>query len=241
MWQSFTQDSRYALRRLAHQPGFSLAVVLILAGGIGATSAVFSIVNAVLLRPLPFSDAGRIVVLHETARNFWGSVSAPNYQDWKTQNRTFSSMAVYRAGGLNLTGDFSPQRVDSAEVSSGFFESLGIEAMRGRLFAASEYQSGGPNVAVISSGLWQRVFGGDPSLLGRVIHLSGEQYTVVGIVADDLAFPADARVWTPTHLDTAFDRNRDTHFYSAVARLKPGASLLPANAGPTRGPRDPLR
>jgi putative ABC transport system permease protein len=230
MWQSFTQDLRHALRRLAHQPGFSLAVVLILAAGIGATSAVFSIVDGVLLRPLPFPAADRLVVLNETTRGFWGSLSAPNFLDWKDQNRTFASMAVYRSGGLNLTGKFAPQRVEFAEVSSGFFECLGVHAMRGRLFTSGEYLPGGPNVAVISSGLWNSVFGAAPGMLGRSIELGGTPYTVVGILAEELAYPTGIRVWLPNHLDTAFARNRDTHFFSAIGRLKPEASLEEARA-----------
>ena len=230
MMQSFRQDLRYALRRLAQQPGFSLAVVLILAAGIGATSAVFSIVNGVLLRPLPFPAANRIVVLHETTRGFAGSLSAPNLLDWKAQNSTFVNMAAYRAGGLNLTGNFAPQRLESAEVSSGFFECLGVETIRGRLFTSSEYLPGGPKVAVISSGLWNSVFGADPGLIGRSIELGGTPFTVVGILAEELAYPSGTRVWLPNPLDTAFARNRDTHFYSAVGRLKPEASLEEARA-----------
>jgi putative ABC transport system permease protein len=230
MWPSFSQDLRYALRRLAQQPGFSLAVAVILAAGIGATSAVFSIVYGVLLRPLPFPAADRLVVLNETARHFWGSVSAPNFLDWRDQNRTFASMAVYRSGGLNLTGKFSPQRVEFAEVSSGFFESLDVDASRGRLFTSGEYLPGGPNVAVISSGLWNSVFGADPGLLGRSIELGGVPYTVVGVLAEELAYPTGIRMWLPNHLDTEFARNRDTHFFSAVGRLKPEASLEEARA-----------
>ena len=230
MWQSLSQDARYALRRLAQQPGFSLAVMLILAAGIGATCAVFSIVNGVLLRPLPFPAAGRIVVLHETARGFWGSVSAPNLLDWREQSRTFASMAVYRSGGLNLTGRFAPQRLESAEISSGFFESLGTEAMRGRLFSSNEYLPGGPNVAVISSGLWNSVFGADAGLIGQNIELSGTPYIVVGIVAEEFAYPAGTRVWIPNHLDNAFARNRETHFFAAFGRLKPETSLEEARA-----------
>src|SRR5271170_6204222 len=224
------QDLRYAVRGLAKRPGFALAAGMMLALGIGATSAMFSIVNGVLLRPLPFSAADRIVMLHETARGYWGSVSTPNLLDWKEQNRTFASMAVYRTGGLNLTGRFAPQHVESAEVSSGFFESLGVEALQGRLFTSDEYRPGGANVAVISSGLWNSVFGADSGVVGRSIELGGRPYTVVGVLAEEYAIPTGTRVWMPNHLDTAFARNRDTHFFSAIGRLKPDTTLEEARA-----------
>ena len=230
MWQALGQDLRYAARRLAHNPGFTAAAVLMLALGIGANTAIFSIVNGVLLRPLPFADSDRIVVLHETFRNGWGSVSAPNYLDWKKQNRALDSMAVYRTGGLNLTGRLTPQRLDSAEVSEGFFEVFGVHPVIGRLFRENEWKPGGPDVAVISDSVWRTAFGGDPGIVGRTIQLSGTSYEVVGIVAEELSYPADTRVWLPDRLATPFARNRDTHFYSAVARLKPGVTLEQARA-----------
>ncbi len=153
MWQALGQDLRYAARRLARNPGFTLLIVLILALGIGANTAIFSIVKGVLLRPLPFADSDRIVVLHETFHKGWGSVSAPNYLNWKEQSRALESMAAYRAGGLNLTGHLTPQRLDSAEVSEGFFEVLGVHPMIGRLFRENEWRPGGPDVAGLAGTL----------------------------------------------------------------------------------------
>ncbi|HXZ19793.1 MAG TPA: ABC transporter permease [Candidatus Acidoferrales bacterium] len=230
MWQAMGQDLRYALRRLAKNPGFTCLVVMILALGIGANTAIFSIVNAVLLRPLPYPGAERIVVLHETSRGGWGSVSVPDYQDWKAQSNSFESMAVYRVGGLNLTGKFAPQRVESAEVSEGFFEAFGMQPVAGRLFTKQEWKPGGPDVAVIAEGTWRGVFGGDPGLIGNSIEMSGVLYTVVGVVPEATAYPSTTRVWLPNQLDSPFARNRDTHFLSCVGRLKAGVNVEQARA-----------
>ena len=230
MWQAMGQDLRYALRRLAKNPGFTCLVVMILALGIGANTAIFSIVNAVLLRPLPYPGAERIVVLHETSRGGWGSVSVPDYLDWKAQSNSFESMAVYRVGGLNLTGKFAPQRVESAEVSEGFFEAFGMQPVAGRLFTKQEWKPGGPDVAVIAEGTWRGVFGGDPGLIGNSIEMSGVLYTVVGVVPEATAYPSTTRVWLPNQLDSPFARNRDTHFLSCVGRLKAGVNVEKARA-----------
>ncbi len=230
MWQAMAQDLRYAARTLLKNPGFSLVAVLMLALGIGANTAIFSIVNAVLLRPLPYPNPDRIVVLHETSRGGWGSVSAPNYLDWKAQSSSFDSMAVYRVGGLNLTGKFAPQRVESAEVSEGFFEAFGMQPVAGRLFTDQEWKPGGPDVAVIAEGTWRGVFGGDPGLIGKPVELSGVLYTVVGVVPESDAYPSTARVWLPNHLDSPFARNRDTHFLGCVGRLKAGVGVEQARA-----------
>jgi putative ABC transport system permease protein len=230
MRQGLAQDLRYAARRLAHNPGFSLLVVVILALGIGANTAMFSIVNAVLLRPLPYPDPEKIVVLHETFRNGWGSVSAPDYLDWKAQSNSFASMAVYRTGGLNLTGKFVPQRVESAEVSEGFFETFEMQPVAGRLFTEQEWKPGGPKVAVIAEGVWRGEFGGDPGLIGKPVELSGTLYTVVGVVRESSAYPGRARVWVPDPLDSPFARNRDTHLFGCAGRLKPGVTVEQSRA-----------
>jgi putative ABC transport system permease protein len=230
MGQAFVQDLRYALRRLSRSPGFTAVAALMLALGIGANTAIFSIVNAVLLRPLPYPNADRIMALHETLREGWGSVSAPNFLDWRAHSSSFESMAVYREGGMNFTGKFAPQRVISAEVSSGFFETFEVQPVAGRLFTEGEWKPSGPNVAVIGEGLWRSVFGGDPGLVGGTIEMSGTPYTVVGIAPAETTYPSDARVWLPNHLDSPFARNRDTHFFSSVGRLKRGVTLEEARA-----------
>ena len=230
MWQGLGQDLRYAARRLAHNPGFTLLVVVILALGIGANSAMFSVVDAVLLRPLPYRDSSRIMVLHETSRGGWGSVSAPDYLDWKAQSNSFESMAIYRVGGLNLTGKFAPQRVQSADVSTGFFDTFDMRPVAGRLFTDEEWKPGAANVAVIAEGMWRGVFGADPGLIGKSIELSGTLHTVVGVVSETTAYPRDARVWLPNRLDSPFARNRDTHFFGCVGRLKADVTVEQARA-----------
>ncbi len=230
MWQALGQDLRYAARRLAHNPGFTAATVLMLALGMGANTAIFSIVNGVLLSPLPFADSDRIIALNETFHEGWGSVSAPNFLDWKSQNRTLDNMAVLRFAGLNLTGRLTPQRLDSADVSEGFFEVFGMRPVIGRLFRENEWKPGGPDVAVISDSVWRTTFAGDPGIVGRTIELSGTSYEVVGVVAEELSYPPETRVWLPDRLATPFARNRDTHFYAAYARMKPGVTPKQARA-----------
>src|ERR1035438_10115161 len=169
MWQ----DLRYGLRGLRKNPGFSLVAVLTLALGIGANTALFSIVNAVLLNPLPFPQSSELIALHESKPNFnQGSISFPNFVDWQKNNRTFASMAIYRNYSFTVTGAGEPQQVPGAFLSSSFFTQLGVRALIGRTFLPGEDHIGAAPVALISEDLWKTTFGGAPDILTRTITLN---------------------------------------------------------------------
>src|SRR6516162_770751 len=227
------QDLRYAFRQLAKSPGFAIVAILTLTLGIGANTAIFSVVNAVLLNPLPYPQPDRIVVLfHDKPAFRTGSISYPNFDDWRRENQTFSSMAAYRQmSGVTLSGKGEPQVVTGQMISNGFFEILGITPVLGRTFTADEDRLGANPTVMISEGLWKRKFASDPSVLGKTIILDGQGRTVIGIV------PASFRLkmWNFEHAD-AYEpigeysqpefRNRNASWGTdALARLKPGVSM----------------
>jgi predicted permease len=184
--EEFLQDLRYAARMLRKNPGFALIAVLTLALGIGANTALFSVVNGVLLNPLPYTNPERLVTLHASKPNFeTGSISFLNFRDWRDNNRTFSSMAVLRSYGFSLTGRGPAEQVQAKLVSSDFFSLLGVQPVIGRTFAAGEDEFGAPPIVMISAGLWTRKFGSSPEALGKSLTLNGKDYTIVGV------FPAN--------------------------------------------------
>jgi predicted permease len=224
--RNLLQDLRYAIRMLAKNPGFTLIAVLTLALGIGANTAIFSVVNTVLLRPLPYPHPEQIVYLQETfGPEGTGSVSAPNYLDWREQSHSFSALAVFETQGANLLGTDQPVHLKTARVSSGFFESLGATPEHGRLFSPDEFKSGSHAVALISDRLWRVQLGSDPGLVGKLLHLSGEDITIVGILPPTVTFPGHTDIWLPHHLDDAFSTNRGSHFLGAIGRLQAGTTL----------------
>ena len=177
-------DLRYAIRQLAKSPGFAVIAILTLSLGIGANTAIFSVVNAVLLNPLPYPQPDRIVALFHDKANFrTGSISYPNFEDWRRENQSFSSMAAYREmGGVTLSGDGEPEVVIGQMVSAGFFEILGVKPVLGRTFSSDEDRLGANPTVMISEGLWKRKFGSDPQLLGKTVILEGQGRTVIGII-----------------------------------------------------------
>ncbi|MBV9073585.1 MAG: ABC transporter permease [Acidobacteria bacterium] len=182
-WEVFTQDVRYGLRVLAKSPGFSLVAILTLALGIGANTAVFSVVNGVLLNPLAFPHPDRLVVMFTEMPSFKNaSISYPNFEDWRRMNRTFSTMAAYRESGFDLTGHGEPERVTGEMVSAGFFEVLGVNPILGRTFSADEDRLGANPTAMISEGLWKRKYGSDPNIIGQRMDLNGTGRTIIGVV-----------------------------------------------------------
>ena len=203
MIESLVQDCRYGARVLRKSPGFTFASVLILGLGIGANSAIFSVVNAVVLRPLPFANADRIMrVWHKPPREqFSGStifaVSPANYLDWRAQNHVFERIAIYGYRQVNLTGQGEPDALTAMAVSPDFFAVLGIPATAGRVLGPGDDEPGRANVVVLNETAWKSRFGGDPSIVGRSVALNGEQHTVVGVVPERLAFPQVAQVWVP--------------------------------------------
>jgi len=227
--EDFFRDIRYGLRVLAKSPGFSAAAVLTLALGIGANIAIFSVVNAVLVRPLPYRDAGRLVMLWSTEpKTGWrGQASPLDFVTWRHESRSFESLAAFMPDSHILTGRGEPVELSGGQISAGFFETLGIAPQLGRTFAPAEYRPGGERVALIAHGLWQERFGSDPSIIGRSIRLSDEIFTVVGVMPDALQFPIDGlKFWLPLELNEA--QPDDRHFWFVVARLKDGKGVAEA-------------
>ena len=224
-------DVRYALRILLRSPGFTLIAILALALGIGANTAIFSAVDAILLRPLPYPDADRLVMVWEDASHvsFPRNTPAPaNYFDWKKQNTVFVDMAALRGRSANLTGDGAPELVQGRTVTPNFFSVLGVQPVLGHAFTAEDDKAGA-KVVVLSYGLWQRRYGGDRSIIGRAIQMNGEPYTVVGVTPQSFNFPdrLTSFFW-PATLDSAATV-RGSHYLNVVARLKPGVSLQSAS------------
>jgi putative ABC transport system permease protein len=228
------QDVRYALRQLRKSPGFTSAAVLMLALGIGANTAIFSMVNAVLLRPLPYKEADRLVMVWEqNPHRGWleNIVSAANFLDWKKQNDVFTAMAAFESNFFNLSGGNKPEEIAGERVTTNLFSVLGVRPLRGRPFLPEE-EKRGASAVIVSYGLWQQNFGGDPELVGKPISLNGQAYTVVGILpatfADDYSasFAQHSRVWI-SGLDLQ-PEGRELHDYHAIARLKPGVTQAQA-------------
>ncbi len=227
---TFWQDVRYGLRILAKNPGFTAVAVLTLALGIGVNAAIFSLVDAAVLRPLPFPAPKQLLRVWEKPPKWaLNSVAPLNYLDWQDQSRSFQSMAAFVNGHATLTGSDVPERIPSAQVSASFSELLGVTPEIGRGFAASEGRPGQDSVALISHGLWLRRFAGDRSVLGAVVVLDGKSYTIIGVLPRNMQLFGEADVWTPLAL-TRETARRDTHFLNVVARLKPGVSMDSADA-----------
>jgi putative ABC transport system permease protein len=229
-------DLRYAVRSLRQHPGFTAVVLATLALGIGANAAIFSVVNAVLLRPLPYEGADRIVVL-------WGDLhrpgvneipaSAGEYVDYRDRSHAFDHIAVYDTAGFNLTGGEAPERVDGAIVTASLFPLLGASAQIGRTFLAAEEQPGRNDVALIGHALWTRRFGANPAIVGQVVSIDGRPTEVVGVMPPRFQFPDPAiEIWKPLLLDAdaVSSDNRGSHGYTALARLRPGVTLSQAQA-----------
>src|SRR6476660_6749868 len=184
--ETLLQDLRYGFRTLLKSPGFTLIAVAALALGVGANSAMFSIVNAVLLRPMPYPQPERLLRIYTSTKNFrQSSVSYPNFLDWRQRSRAFDAMAAYRTDNFNLTGQANPERLRGEMVSASLFDVLGVRPLIGRTFTDSDDRRGAAPVAVLTSGLWKSRFGGSPGVLGSSITLNGALYTVIGVVPDD--------------------------------------------------------
>ncbi len=231
--ENLFQDARYGLRTLVKNPGFTAVAILTLALGIGATTAVFSVVDAALIRSLPYKNPGRLVMVWETYRQFpkvWASV--PNFVDWQRENDVFEAIGAYRvARGFTLTGRGEPKRVQATFVSASLFSLLGVKARTGRAFIPAEDEPGSQPVLVLSHALWQRVFGSDGSIVGRSVTLDDMNYTVVGVMPGDFRFPDWADLWMPLgQMGTVELTSRVYHPLDVVARLKPRVTLAKARA-----------
>lgn len=233
---NLVQDLRYASRLLRKNPGFAVAAVIVLALGIGANTAIFSIVNAVLLRPLPYKDADRLVQIWHVppAKSFPGltrfSVSAANYIDWEKENQVFEQMAIYTFAHFDLTSGDQPQNIEGAAVSPDFFSVLRSQPIWGRVFLPEENQPGRGHVAVLSYALWKERFGGNPAIVGQNMAIDGQSYTVVGIMGPEFRKPDWAKIWTPLAWTDKERAVRGEHHYLVIARLQPTVRVEQAQA-----------
>jgi predicted permease len=229
---TFWHDIRYGLRTLGRSPGFLAVAVLTLALGIGANTAIFSVVDAVLLRSLPFRAPDQLVALFETESapgNY--PLTGADYLDWRAQNQTFEDMATYSyQESFNASGAGEPERAVVVETQSNFFSMLGVEPTIGRAFLNGEDQAGRNHVAVLSYGFWQRHFGGDKSALGKSVLLNGEHYEVVGVMPSWYLIPAAADMWTPIDASLKGLGGRGSHHLRALGRIKAGISVEQARA-----------
>lgn len=238
------QDLKYALRIILKNPFLAAVAVLTLALGIGANTAIFSVLNAVVLRPLPYADPERLVMIWETVPgNDKRSVAPGNYNDWRSQNGTFSDMAATFYGNFNLTGEGEPERINGATVTSNLTSVLGVSAQLGRTFQPTDDESQDAPIVMISNDLWQRRFGADRSVVGKTITVDQASYTIVGVMPLGFKYPALSDIWVlgrdrnavSMSLISQFPKNdwsreRDAHFIGVVGRLKSGVTLAQAQA-----------
>jgi putative ABC transport system permease protein len=230
--ENLWKDIRFGLRTLVRSPATTLVALLTLALGIGANSAIFSVVDGVLLKPLPYPQPDELVIVSESAPKLGFprfSVAPPNFADWKKQSRSFDHLVAYRRSRLNLTGSDQPEVLQGAAVSPDFFSMLGVTLAAGRGFGEEEGKPGQDRVAVLSYDLWQRRFGGDKAILGRSVVLNGEGYLVVGVAPSGFDLPRKNELWVPLALDFAAE-SRGGHYLGTMGRLKDGVSLEKAGA-----------
>jgi len=224
--EAWAADVKYALRALAKNPGFTAVAVLTMALGIGASTAVFSVVNAVLLRPLPFREPGRIMMIWENWQNHGGMermvVSHPDFTDWKAASRSFEHMAIIGGGGARWWVGDEPVLLPGASVSGDFFPALGAQPILGRGFLPDEERASTPQVTVLSYGLWQRL-GGDRRIVGRAVRFDRDTFTVVGVMPRGFDFPDNSELWFPFTAEQ--DRHRGNHSYRVIGRLKAGVTV----------------
>ncbi|MGH9765846.1 MAG: ABC transporter permease, partial [Blastocatellia bacterium] len=232
------QDLRYGFRTLMRKPGFTIVAIIALALGIGANTAIFSVVNSILLRPLAYHDPERLVVInHDYPKiSLKASVSAIGYTHYRDNAKSFESVAAQTGGSFNLTGGADPERLNGSQVTHNFFSALGAKAALGRLFLPEEDQPGKNKVAVLSHGFWQRRFGGDPGIVNKNIMLNDESYIVVGVMPPSFQFGREigqvVDLWTPiAFTPEQLSYNRLTNeFLFVIARLKPGVVIQQAQA-----------
>jgi predicted permease len=241
---ALTHNARYALRVFAKNPGFTTTAVLCLTLGIGATTAIFSVVNAVVLRPLPYAHSDRLIRLFTEfptfpnggLRHFW--VSPPEYVEVKRDTASFEDLEAWANSGVNLAGAAEPVRATASFVTGGMLGMLGVRPKLGRLFTPDDDKPNAPMTAVLSYALWQRGYGGDPQIIGRDIRLGGNACTVVGVMPAGFEFPpgevSPAELWAPLQIDPAKPGGRGNHFLSILGRLKPSVTMAQAQSEMTR-------
>jgi putative ABC transport system permease protein len=228
---SVLSDLRYGLRMLLRNRGVTVAAILALALGIGANTAIFSVVNAVLLRPLPFKDPDRVMIVWENYRGRIAGVTAPDFVEWRDQNTVFQDLAATASMNFNLTGKDEPLRVPGARASWNYFRALGVEPEIGRTFTEEEDRPGSEHVALLSDGLWRERFGADPNIIGQSVTLESEKYTVVGVMPASLRISGSSpQLWTPLAITAENLKSTGNHRYRVTARLKPSITREQAEA-----------
>jgi putative ABC transport system permease protein len=238
--QTLLHDLGYGLRILIRNPGFAIAAVICLALGIGATTAIFSVVNAVLLRPLPYVQPQRLVKVYSEFGNFPGGglrrfwVSPPEYFDLKRETRSWESLDGWVNGGANLTGQSEPVRATTSFMTGGLLQSLRVAPILGRTITPEDDDPKSNAVVNISYGLWQRVFGGRRDIVGKEVQLNGQKAAIIGVMPKGFAFPPGEidppEVWTALQLDPAKPGGRGSHYLYLLGRLKPNVSAQQAQA-----------
>lgn len=233
--ETLLRDIRYGIRSMLKRPGFTVIALIALALGIGANTAIFSLVNAVLLQPLPFADPDRLVWVFGNIRNGGNraSVSPLDFLDYRKQNTTFEEFAAQFSSprALNLTGNGEPERLTAAAVTGNYFQTLGARAALGRTFQLENENPGQELVAVLSYGLWQKRFAGDPNIVSKTVMLDGKKVEVIGVMPQDFNFPRATEVWMPINFDNSDDlKQRKAHFMRPIGKLKPGVTLAQAQA-----------
>ena len=226
--ETLWQDLRYGFRVLTRKPGFTLVAIITLALGIGANTAIFSVVNKLLLDRLPYKDPERIITLWEQLPDAGAAkekVAPANFLDWRERNQVFDHMAAVFPYGFDYTGGAEPESIRGWLVSEGFFEIFGVRALYGRTFDPEEFKQGNSRVVVIGYGLWQRQFGSDANIVGQTLQLDDEPYTVVGVLPPEFRFLDEKQMWAPKIFDDRDRRLRSGGYIDVVARLKPGVTL----------------
>src|SRR3954464_6947643 len=226
--EDVTRDVRHAARGLWRSPGFSLAVILTLALGIGGNTAVFSVVDQLLLRPLPYPDGDQLVMVEESSRGRAADVSPANWLDWQRDSRAFRAFAAWQPWFFTLTGAGEPMRANAQLVSAEFFPALGVAPLLGRTISAADDRPNGPQVAVLSYRFWQQQLGGDPRAIGRTVQLNSSPYEIVGVMPAGFRFlQQDVDLWTAFQLDRshAWREGSDGRFIHVVGRLADGTSI----------------
>ena len=231
---TLAQDLHYAIRMLRKSSGFAAIAVLTLALGIGANTTLFSVVNGVLLNPLPYPHSGQLVTVYaKTPGVDQGPVVYLNFLDWQRDARTFQSMAIYRNQDYNVTGTAEAERLSGYMISAGFFSTLGVQPVLGRAFRPDDDQVGAAPVVILGGGLWRRKFGSSPEVIGKSLTLNGKSYTVVGVIPPGFTFYGhDRDVYTPIGQwnDPSFRDRRISVSAHCIGRLKPGVTLAQAQA-----------
>ena len=227
--ETVLQDLRYALRQLRHNPGFAFTAILILALGMGVSVAIFGFVDAALVQPLPYVAPDRLMAVDERSANFpHSNLSRADYEDWKRMNRSFASLEVYGGTGYLLHTPAGTEPVPARRVSAGFFDALGTRMMLGRGFLPGEDRPGGSKITVLTYGTWLKRFGGNREVVGQSVNLSGEDYTVVGVLPRDFSFAPgrDSEFWTPLLDKNGCEKRRSCHNLDGMGRLRHAVAIF---------------